>query len=209
MEAGWLMIFESIVLSALFYGLVSAATLPLGAAVGVIWRPPDRVMAVLLAFGGGALLAALTIDLIAPGVNRGHFPDLALGAMRGGLLFKLLDWLVNRRGGDVRKPSTAMTYWRGQARARLHRILQSVRRTQPMGSLSRDAEEKLLSVMLIRDLPAGSCLYRLTLGSHRQKFGRSRCLFRDGVKTANRHLDDGRIPGTMGEGESLFLMVWE
>jgi CRP-like cAMP-binding protein len=154
------MLFESAVVAALLYGLISAATLPLGAAVGVRWRPPDGVMAVLLAFGGGALLAALTIDLIAPGVDRGHFTELALGAIVGGFLFKLLDWLVNRRGGYLRKPSTAMTYWRGQARARLHRILQSVRRTQPMGSLSRDAEEKLLSVMLIRDLPAGSCLYR-------------------------------------------------
>jgi len=154
------MIFESVVLSALFYGLISAATLPLGAAVGVIWRPPDRVMAVLLAFGGGALLAALTIDLIAPGVERGHFAELAMGAMLGGLLFKLLDWLVNRKGGYLRKPSTAMTYWRGQGRERLHRILQSVRRTQPMGSLSRAAEEKLLSIMLVRDLPAGAVLYR-------------------------------------------------
>jgi CRP-like cAMP-binding protein len=154
------MIFESVVLSALVYGLISAATLPLGAAVGVIWRPPDRTMAVLLAFGGGALLAALTIDLIAPGVERGHFIDLAVGALLGGFLFKLLDWLVNRKGGYLRKPSTAMTYWRGQARQRLHRILESVRRTHPMGSLSRAAEEKLLSIMLIRDIPAGSCLYR-------------------------------------------------
>jgi zinc transporter ZupT len=44
------MIFESAVLSALFFGLISAATLPLGAAIGVIWRAPDRTMAVLLAY---------------------------------------------------------------------------------------------------------------------------------------------------------------
>ena len=47
------MLFQSAVQSALFYGLISAATLPLGAAIGVIWRPPDRVLAFLLAFGGG------------------------------------------------------------------------------------------------------------------------------------------------------------
>jgi CRP-like cAMP-binding protein len=160
------MIFDSVVLSALFFGLISAATLPLGAAVGVVWRPPDRTMAVLLAFGGGALLAALTIDLIAPGVDRGHFTDLALGALLGGFLFKLLDWLVNRKGGYLRKPSTAMTYWRGQARERLHRILVGVRRTQPMGALSRAAEEQLLSIMLIRDIPAGACLYRADDPAH-------------------------------------------
>ncbi len=154
------MIFESVVLSALFYGLISAATLPLGASIGVLWRPPDRIMAFLLAFGGGALLAALTIDLIAPGVDRGHFADLALGAMLGGFLFKLLDFLVNRQGGYLRKPSTAMTYWRNQARERLEAVLGSVRRTQPLGNLSADAEDKLLSIMLVRDIPAGACLYR-------------------------------------------------
>lgn len=133
------MIFESVVLSALFYGLISAATLPLGAFLGVVWRPPDRVIAFLLAFGGGALLAALTIDLIAPGVDRGHFPDLAIGAMVGGFLFKLLDFLVNRKGGYLRKLSTAMTYWRNQARERLEAVLGSVRRTQPLGDLSAAA----------------------------------------------------------------------
>ncbi len=154
------MIFESIVLSALFYGLISAATLPLGAAIGVVWRPQERVIAFLLAFGGGALLAALTIDLIAPGVDRGHFADLAIGAMLGGFLFKLLDWLVNRKGGHLRKPSTAMNYWRGQARERLHTVLDNLRRIQPLGSLSAQTEDQLLSIMLVRDIPAGACLYR-------------------------------------------------
>jgi len=151
---------ESVTFLALFYGLVSAATLPLGAAVGVAWRPPERVMAVLIAFGGGALLAALTIDLVAPGVDRGHFGDLALGAVLGGLLFKLLDHLVNRKGGYLRKPSTAMTYWRNRARTRLHRLLTHVRRSQPLGQLSKEAEDKLLSIMLVRDVPAGTWLYR-------------------------------------------------
>ena len=154
------MIFESVVLSALFYGLISAATLPLGASIGVVWRPPDRVMAFLLAFGGGALLAALTIDLIAPGVDRGHFEHLAIGAMLGGLLFKLLDFLVNRKGGYLRKPSTAMTYWRNRARDRLEAVLSSVRRTQPLGNLSTAVEDKLLSILLVQDVPADTCLYR-------------------------------------------------
>ncbi|NEV64068.1 hypothetical protein [Thiorhodococcus minor] len=128
--------FESVSLSALFFGLLSAATLPLGALAGVAWRPPDRIMAILLAFGGGALLAALTIDLIAPGVDHGHFGDLALGAIVGGALFKLLDWLVNRQGGYLRKPSTALTYWRNQARRRLKRVLADMRRARPLGDLS-------------------------------------------------------------------------
>jgi len=153
--------FESVTASALLFGLISAATLPLGAAVGVTWRPPDRVIAVLLAFGGGALLAALTIDLIAPGVDRGHFEDLAWGAATGGLLFKLLDWLVSRQGGYLRKPSTALTHWRNQARRRLKRVLSGMRRTRPLGDLSDEILDRLLSVVRIRDVPAHTCLYRI------------------------------------------------
>lgn len=154
------MTFQSAVQAALFYGLISAATLPLGAAIGVIWRPPDRVLAFLLAFGGGALLAALTIDLVAPGVDQGHFEELAIGAIIGGFLFKLLDYLVNRKGGYLRKPSTAMTYWRNQARTRLEAVLSSMHRTHPLGKLSAEAKDKLLSLMLVRDIPAKSCIYR-------------------------------------------------
>jgi CRP-like cAMP-binding protein len=154
------MFFESPAFTALFYGLISAATLPLGAAMGMFWRPPDRIMAILLAFGGGALLAALTIDLIAPGVEAGHFFELALGAIAGGFLFKLLDWLVNRKGGYLRKPSTALTYWRKEARQKFRTVIGSLRRTQLLQNLSADAEDKLLSIMLVRDFPAGSCLYR-------------------------------------------------
>jgi CRP-like cAMP-binding protein len=152
--------FESITLSALFFGLLSAATLPLGAAIGVVWRPTDRIMAFLLAFGGGALLAALTIDLIAPGVDRGHCQDLALGAIIGGGLFKLLDWAVNRQGGYLRKPSTALTYWRGHARRQLRRVLSGMRRAQPLGDLSQPTLDRLLGIVQIQEVPAHSNLYR-------------------------------------------------
>lgn len=154
------MIFESAVFLALLYGLISAATLPLGAIIGVLWRPQDRVLAFLLAFGGGALLAALTIDLIAPAVELGHFGHIAIGAIIGGFLFKLLNYLINRKGGYLRKPSTAMTYWRNQARERLRTVLKSVRRTQPLGKISTKTEDELLSILMVRDAPAGSCLYR-------------------------------------------------
>ncbi len=55
---------ESIALQAFIFGLISAATLPLGAVMSKFWSPGNRVIAAMMAFGGGALLAALTIDLV-------------------------------------------------------------------------------------------------------------------------------------------------
>ena len=48
-----------------------------------------------MAFGGGALLAALTIDLVGAALSRGHFYPLAAGCILGGLLFIALNRVVN------------------------------------------------------------------------------------------------------------------
>jgi zinc transporter ZupT len=70
-------------LEALVVGLISGASLPLGAMTSLFWTPGRRVLAFLMAFGGGALLAALTIDLVASSVAKGHFPALAAGCIGG------------------------------------------------------------------------------------------------------------------------------
>ena len=53
---------------ALFWGLISAASLPLGAILGLLWRPGSRISSAFMAFGAGALLFALSIELL------GHVP---------------------------------------------------------------------------------------------------------------------------------------
>jgi len=52
------------ILIAFIIGIVSACSLPLGTITTTFWKPGDRAIAFLMAFGGGALLAALTIDLL-------------------------------------------------------------------------------------------------------------------------------------------------
>lgn len=99
---------ESILLTALLMGVVSASSLPLGAITANFWRPSDRINAQIMAFGGGALLAALTIDLVASAVSKGHFYPLAAGAVIGGLLFLMLNQIVNDYGGFLRKASTTI-----------------------------------------------------------------------------------------------------
>ncbi len=55
---------EDLALRALFFGLLSALSLPLGAIAARFWTPSNRALAALMAFGAGALLSALTIDLV-------------------------------------------------------------------------------------------------------------------------------------------------
>ena len=151
---------ESPVQWALLLGLLSAASLPLGALVGVWWRPSNRVMAFLLAFGGGALLAALTIELMAPGIEKGLFNSIAVGAVIGGLLFKVLDYWVNQKGGYLRKPSTAINFWSRQTRQKTRSILTKMRRLDSLKTLSTHSMDKLASITSVREYPAGAYLYR-------------------------------------------------
>ncbi|MES9939225.1 MAG: cyclic nucleotide-binding domain-containing protein [Candidatus Thiodiazotropha sp. 6PLUC2] len=118
--------FESILLTAFVMGLISASSLPMGAITAAFWRPSDRVTAMLMAFGGGALLAALTIDLVAASVEEGHFYALAFGAVVGGLLFTSLNQLVNDYGGFLRKASTTIYHLRRKQHQQIRQIISRI-----------------------------------------------------------------------------------
>jgi len=97
-------------LDAFLFGLISAVSLPLGAVLALKWTPKPKVLASMMAIGAGALLAALTIDLVAVAVDKGHFYPLATGMVIGGLFFVLLNKIVNSRGGFLRKTATIITH---------------------------------------------------------------------------------------------------
>lgn len=112
--------------SALIFGLISAVSLPLGAIAARVWVPGDRVIAALMAFGAGALLSALTIDLVGGALEQGEFFALAGGAVLGGLLFVLLDQFINKKGGFLRKSATTFRYMRRLKARRLQYLFKSL-----------------------------------------------------------------------------------
>ena len=101
-------------------GGVSAVSLPLGAWAGLRFRPRPGVAALLAAFGAGALIAALTIELVAPTVAAVHEPGahgetafwiLVVSCLLGGLLFVALDRRLATRGAFLRRMSTAIAHF--------------------------------------------------------------------------------------------------
>ncbi len=80
---------ESHIFLAFIIGLISALSLPLGTITSAFWKPGDRVMAFLMAFGGGALLAALTIDLVGSALKKGHFQVLAIGCIFRSFFYRI------------------------------------------------------------------------------------------------------------------------
>ena len=95
----------SFILFAAFLGGLSAVSLPLGSLLGLSWQPSQKVIGSMTAFGGGALIAALAVELVAPTVihyaHAGgpierseastHLVKLIIGALMGGVIFLLLN----------------------------------------------------------------------------------------------------------------------
>lgn len=103
-------------LEAALWGLLTAGSLWLGAALAVYARPADRWIGLAMAFGSGALIAAVAYELvfeafeISPAVA-------AAGFTAGALAFYVGDWAIDRRGGHGRKSASGEHQLSGRANA--------------------------------------------------------------------------------------------
>ena len=103
---------------AFVFGIISAISLPVGVVIAFLWTPKPKILASLMAIGAGALLAALTIDLVAASLGKGHYYPLAIGMISGGIFFVLLNKLVENKGGFLRKTATTLTHIHGKNKYR-------------------------------------------------------------------------------------------
>lgn len=81
---------------ALAWGLVAASSLIVGAVLGLIRSWPSRLIGVVLAFGAGALISAVSFDLAQEGAAVGGGTPVALGLAAGALTYFGADRLVDR-----------------------------------------------------------------------------------------------------------------
>lgn len=82
--------------SALLWGAVAAASLVIGGALGLARDWPQRAVGLVLAFGAGALISAVSFDLAQEGAQIGGPESLAGGLAAGALTYYGLDRLIDR-----------------------------------------------------------------------------------------------------------------
>lgn len=92
-------------LEAAFWGFVGGFALLLGAGIGLRLNASQRMIGLIMAFGAGVLISALTFELTDEAFRRGGTDAVAIGLAVGALSFFAGDWAVDRRGGDHRKRS--------------------------------------------------------------------------------------------------------
>jgi len=90
---------------ALLFGAIASSALLIGAAVGLRFRLPERVLAAMLAFAAGALITALAFELFEDSYERGGIWRAAIGMAVGAGVFTLLSYLLDRYAEGKREQS--------------------------------------------------------------------------------------------------------
>ena len=88
--------------AALGWGSLAAFSLVLGAAIALVRPWPDRLVGLVLAFGAGALISAVSFELAAAGIELGAQGATATGLAAGALVYYVLDGLVAQIGSAGR-----------------------------------------------------------------------------------------------------------
>ncbi|MGA9100981.1 ZIP family metal transporter [Aeromicrobium sp.] len=87
------------VLTALLYGLGTALPLVIGAAVGLRWTLPQRVLAALMAFGAGTMIAAASEDLFGPAFDVGPSALVGGALLAGATVYVVANHQLDTRFG--------------------------------------------------------------------------------------------------------------
>ncbi|MGK7948779.1 MAG: cyclic nucleotide-binding domain-containing protein [Xenococcaceae cyanobacterium] len=150
---------ETIILKAFMAGIISSCSMPLGSVTSLFWNPRKRILAFLIAFGGGALLAALVIDLVGNATEKGHLLELVVGSIIGSLFFTFVNRIVNNSGGFLRKPSTTLVHMTQKETERFQQRITRLRRTNLFRNLSVPEHQALADSLLVSRYPRGATVY--------------------------------------------------
>ena len=97
MDLGWI--------QAGFWGFFGGAALLLGAALGYYVKMPQKIIASIMGFGAGVLIAAACFALIEEAFNLGGFDSTLFGFALGVLIFTAADIYLSKSGAKHRKTS--------------------------------------------------------------------------------------------------------
>lgn len=152
-------------LKALLYGSATAAPLIVGAAVGLRWTLPKQLLATLMAFGAGTMIAAVSSELFEPAFHRTGALVAGLALFLGAGVYVVANHLIETRLGPAAIGWALM----------LGTILDGIPENTALGvSLSTGGGLVLVVAVAVGNVPeaiGGAALMRDNHGlSHRRSF---------------------------------------
>lgn len=162
---------DNVTLMAAFWGAASAVSLPIGAALGLALKPSKQVTSALMAFGGGALLFALTIELFGHALHKasdhhGVVTDpkmvliTMLGAVIGGLMFEGLNQGLDKWGAFMRKRSLLSKHVETSKREDVKRLLAGLSKATLLRSLPLEETMELVGRVVRVDVAKGDVVFQ-------------------------------------------------
>jgi CRP-like cAMP-binding protein len=142
------------VMSAAGLSLLAMTALIAGTFIGIYARPSQRTNAIIMAFGTGALIQALAIDLAYHGANRlmeeiaysgiSAWLLVSCGFILGGLAYYLGNKALEEQGASIRHPALAKFYFLKKKRDEKSEVLQKLSGIQLLRSLPPEDMEIVL-----------------------------------------------------------------
>jgi len=93
---------------ALVVGVLATSALVIGTEIAFALRPSARALGLVMAFGAGALISAVSFELVLESFDADSPLVLLVGMGAGALAFFAGDLLIDRMGGEHRKRSTGV-----------------------------------------------------------------------------------------------------
>ena len=89
------------------WGTLAASSLVIGAIFALVFRISLRVIGLIMAFGAGVLISAVSFDLVEEAVDKSSGHGWVVGGLFAGcFVFFGGDALIDRMGGEARKDAT-------------------------------------------------------------------------------------------------------
>jgi CRP-like cAMP-binding protein len=158
------------VLSAAALAFLAMSALVAGTFTGIYIRPSQRTNAIIMAFGTGALIQALSIDLAYHGANRlvdhlgytglSAWLVVSLGFFIGGLMYYLTNKALEKRGAAIRHPALAKFYFLKKKRNEKSRVLEQLSNVELLRSLPPEDMELVLEAVKPVSFRANEFIFR-------------------------------------------------
>jgi ZIP family zinc transporter len=87
------------------WGLVSGLALVLGSLIGFYVKISQRTVAIIMGFGAGVLMSALSFELMDEAFKTGGFRSTAVGFISGAVIYSGANYLLSTKGARHRKRS--------------------------------------------------------------------------------------------------------
>jgi CRP-like cAMP-binding protein len=151
--------------------VLAMTSLIVGSFIGVYVKPSQRTNAVIMAFGTGALIQALALELAYEGAERlihhAHLDGfsswlwVAGGFIAGGTMYYVANLILEQRGAALRHPAMAKLYMLNKKREESATILASLSRIDLVRSLPPEEMEDVLVCVQPVQFPSGREIFRM------------------------------------------------